>query len=203
MTGEFETGRGLSLVVVSLLKGVLYRDENPALWNKLLDLQAAVRDYLRIIGLELVIHEDEGFAWLKSMAESTESEKLPSLTVKLQLSYPVSLLLALLRRRLAEHDASSGESRLILAREDIMDLVKTFLPSGSNEARIMDQIDANINKVVDLGFIRRLKSENGKFEIRRILKAFIDAQWLNDFEKKLNEYIQSGNGTTAAEGEEE
>ena len=203
MTLEYETGRDLSLVYISLLKGVLYRDESPALWTKMLDLQASVRDNAAIIGLELVIHEDEGFAWLKSRDGNTEGDKLPSLAAKRQLSYPASLLLALLRRRLAEHDASTGESRLILSREDIVDLMKTFLPSGSNEARIMDQIDAYINKAIELGFVRRLKSENGKFEIRRILKAFIDAQWLCDFEQKLNEYIQPGYGMPAAEGDEE
>ncbi|MBN2038794.1 MAG: DUF4194 domain-containing protein [Spirochaetes bacterium] len=191
MTAEIQENNDLSQVLISLLKGVLYRDENSLLWSSLLDLQAYIRDYIRVIGLKLEIYEDEGFAFLRSVPQDENEPGLPSLIVKRQLSYPVSLLLALLRRRLAEHDASTSESRLILDKKEIIDMVKTFLPEGTNEAKIMDQIETHINKTIELGFIRRLKSGDGKYEIRRILKAFIDAQWLSEFEKKLGEYINS------------
>jgi hypothetical protein len=200
MTLQSENERDFSLVIISLLKGVMYGEENMGLWQKLLSHQAAVRDYVRVIGLELVIHEDEGFAWLRSAVETGEDERLPGLMVKRQLSYPVSLLLALLRRRLAEHDATSCESRLILDRDEIVEMMRTFLPSGSNEAKIVDQIDSHLKKAIGLGFVRQLKSEITKFEVRRILKAFIDAQWLNDFDRKLKEYISSSS-ITAAETE--
>jgi len=42
--------------------------------------------------------------------------------------------------------------------------------------------------VVELGFLRRLRGQDAQFEIRRILKAFVDAQWLAGFEDKLKEY---------------
>ena len=42
----------LSLLCVRLLKGVIYRDEDGALWTALHSLQPRVRDYMRIIGLE-------------------------------------------------------------------------------------------------------------------------------------------------------
>lgn len=66
-----------------------------------------------------------------------------------------------------------------------------FLPDGSNEARLIDQVDATISKVVDLGFLRRLKpaagssQDRGHYEVRRILKAFVDAQWLAEFDARL------------------
>lgn len=118
-----------------------------------------------------------------------------------QLSYPVSLLLALLRRKLTEHDAVSSEERLILSRDDIVDMMRTFLPAGVNEARLVDQIDAHINKVIELGFARRLRNESSKIEIRRILKAFVDAQWLNEFDQHLQSYLAHGQ-PEAAESEE-
>jgi hypothetical protein len=100
----------------------------------------------------------------------------------------VSLLLALLRKRLAEFDASSGEARLILAREQIADLLRLFLAEGSNEAKLADRIDAHIAKVVELGFLRRLRGKDEQFEVRRILKAYVDAQWLNEFDQRLRDY---------------
>lgn len=192
MTENTENKNELSLIIITLLKGVLYDDENPLLWQKLLNRQSAVRDYLRVIGLEPVIHEDEGFAWLKNATVEDPNDALPVLTARRQLSYPVSLLLALLRRRLMEHDSSSGEHRLIIGKDEIVEMMRTFLPAGSNEARIVDQIEAHVNKAIDLGFVRRLKTEQGKYEVRRILKAFIDAQWLDDFDRKLKGYVQGG-----------
>jgi hypothetical protein len=52
-------------------------------------------------------------------------------------------------------------------------------------------VDAYINKVIDLGFLRRLKTQSAKddtFEVRRILKAFVDAQWLSNFNESLAQY---------------
>ncbi len=180
-----------SLVLINLMKGVMYIDDNPNLWQKLLHLQARVKDYAAPLGLELVLFEDEGFAWLRTRAVGDKEKELPRLVARRQLSYPVSLLLALLRRKLAEHDAGSGESRLILDRDDIIEMVRTFLPSGSNEAKIVDQINAHIRKIIDLGFARQLDSDKTKIEVRRILKAFIDAQWLDEFDKRLQEYLSS------------
>jgi hypothetical protein len=187
---EQNSNNAFSVVVINLLKGVLYADDNPVIWQNLLLLQARIREYVREIGLELLIHEDEGFAWLGTKQNDDVNEnQLPKLVQKRQLSYPVSLLLALLRRKLAEHDATSSESRLILSRDEVVEMIKIFLPSGTNEAKLIDQIDSYINKAVELGFVRRLRSDNNKVEIRRILKAFVDAQWLNEFDSKLKNYL--------------
>jgi hypothetical protein len=53
---------------------------------------------------------------------------------------------------------------------------------------LTDQIDAHIAKAVDMGFIRPLKTQDGMFEVRRILKAYVDAQWLSEFDQRLQEY---------------
>ncbi len=107
------------------------------------------------------------------------------------LSFPVSLLLALLRRKLAEFDASGADTRLILSRDEVVDLVRLFQADSSNEVKLIDQIETHINKIIELGFLRKLKAPAGQvasYEVRRILKAFVDAQWLADFDAKLAEY---------------
>jgi hypothetical protein len=183
----------LSAVVVPLLKGVLYREGEAAPWNALLSLQARVRDYMAVLGLDLVLDEAEGYAFLRSRPESpNESGKpLPRLVARRPLAFPVSLLLALLRKKLAEFDAGGGDTRLILSRDEVVELIRVFLPESSNEARLMDQIDNHLNKIVELGFVRRLKPAAGQdsmFEVRRILKAFVDAQWLAEFDNRLAGY---------------
>lgn len=185
----------LSTLVILLLKGVLYQEGNAGLWNGLLNLQAQVRDYVAVLSLELVLDEAEGYAFLRSRPESSDDEiqKLPRLVARRPLSFPVSLLLALLRKKLAEFDASGGDTRLVLTRDDIVELIRMFLPVSSNEARLIDQIETHLNKIVELGFLRRLKTNStntqaATFEVRRILKAFVDAQWLAEFDTRLAAY---------------
>jgi hypothetical protein len=195
-------GDALSRVVVTLMKGVLYQEVDPGLWQHLLDLQARVRDYMAVMGLSLMLDEAEGYAWLHNREPAEDEEPPPRLVARRQLSYPVSLLVALLRRKLAESDAGGGEPRLILSRDDIVEMIRTFLPAGTNEARLVDQIDAHINKIVDLGFVRRLRGQPQSIEVRRILKAFVDAQWLNEFDARLRVYRAhlSGGTSSAREG---
>jgi hypothetical protein len=49
-------------------------------------------------------------------------------------------------------------------------------------------MDTHLNKVVELGFLHRLRGQENQFEVRRILKAFVDAQWLSEFELRLAQY---------------
>lgn len=181
----------LSPLLISLFKGVLYREDNQPSWQKLIEQQAAIRDYIQLLGLELIFDEAEGYAYLRQFQHEGDDEKntTPKLIVRRQLSYPVSLLLALLRKRLAEFDASSGEARLILSRDQLVELLRLFLPESSNEARLVDRIDNHIAKVVELGFLRKLRGQQEPlYEVLRILKAFVDAQWLNEFDQRLAEY---------------
>jgi hypothetical protein len=181
----------LSAVVVPLFKGVLYMEENPAQWNALLDLQFRVRDYVAVLGLDLILDEAEGYAFLRStLDEAPDSPKQPRLVARRQLSFPVSLLLALLRKKLAEFDARGGDTRLILSSDEVVELIRVFLPEGTNETRLIDQVGTHLNRIADLGFVRRLRGQADMFEVRRILKAFVDAQWLAEFDQRLADYRQ-------------
>lgn len=198
----------LSQLMVNLLKGVLYREDDERVWSSLLRLQARVREQAAVLLLDLVLDEAEGYAFLKSRPDAEESEgapRPPRLVARRPLSYPVSLMLALLRKRMAEFDAGGGDTRLVLSREEIAELVRVFLPDGTNEARLIDQVDATITKVVDLGFLRRLKAatgsspDRGHYEVRRILKAFVDAQWLSEFDARLEVYRTALSGGAGKE----
>lgn len=199
----------LSVLAITLLKGVVYREQDERLWQSLLALQARVRDYVAVLGLDLVLDEAEGHAFLKSRPEPEEegdaAPRLPRLVARRPLSFPVSLLLALLRKKLAEFDAGGGDTRLVLTRDELVELVRVFQPASSNEARLTDRIESDINKVVDLGFLRRLKPAAGapaSYEVRRILKAFVDAQWLAEFDARLAGYQAQLAAAAGGDGDE-
>jgi hypothetical protein len=203
MTGSgTTTAPNLSLAVTQLMKGVVYRDTHEVAWRHLVQLQAQVRDYVAVIGLTVVVDEAEGYAFLRSRPVDLDGEEspIPKLIARRQLSLHVSLLLALLRKKLAEFDASTGDTRLVLTRQQIIDMVTVFMPRGSTDARLIDQIDTHIGKIVELGFLRRFGDGEVSFEVRRILKAFVDAQWLADLDDRLAEYAAEFAGPGAKDG---
>jgi Domain of unknown function (DUF4194) len=85
----------------------------------------------------------------------------------------------------------------MLTRAQIVEMLRVFLPETSNEARLIDQIDAHIGKAADLGFLRPVKNAEQLYEVRRILKAYIDGQWLADFSGRLAEYARLAAGEEA------
>lgn len=190
----------LGSLLVILLKGVVYEDSDPARWSQLIQLQNQLKDYVAILGLELVQDEAEGYAFLRTRSaaldesDDTDRAAIPRLISRRQLSFPVSLLLALLRKKLAEFDASGEDTRLVLMRDDMVELMRLFHPDSTNEAKLVDQIERHINKVVELGFLRKLKvttvGAQPAYEVRRIIKAFVDGQWLAEFDTRLEEYRQ-------------
>ncbi len=194
------TPEELPAVVTRLFKGVVYAEGDERLWQSLLGLASQVRDYVAVLGLDLILDESEGYAFLRSREDA--DGMLPRLIPRRQLTFNVSLLLALLRGRMLEFDTNSSELRLIMTEQEIADMVAVFLPETSNEARILDQLGANIKKVVELGFLRKLRGQLGTYEVARILKAYVDAQWLEEFDARLADYRASlggAAGETAAE----
>jgi hypothetical protein len=194
MSNGFDYTPQASAVIIHLFKGILYRDQNETLWQSLISFQSTVRDYVRVIGLEVVIDEVEGFAFLRQRVEEVQDEddQMPRLIPRRQLGYPLSLLCVLLRKRLVEQDASGGETRVVLSRAKIVDMMRVYLPDSGNEARTVEQIHRHLNKLVDYGFLRKLKGEEDQYEVRRILKALVNAEWLADLDAKLEEYRAYG-----------
>ena len=180
----------LPLVVTSLMKGVVYREDQEVAWRHLLALQSQVRDHIDVLGLVVVIDETEGYAFLRSAPVDPEIEESSALRLvaRRPLSFHQSLLLALLRKRLAQFDADASDTRLILTRDQIVEMLTVFMPARTTQTRMVDQIDSHITKAIDLGFLRRVQGSEGVFEVRRILKAFVDGQWLSEFEDRLAQY---------------
>ncbi len=178
----------LSAVVIALCKGMIDREADSKLWQALLNMQMAVSEYVEVLGLALILDEAEGYAFLRSRQPRDDGEKIPRLIAQHKLSFPVSLLLALLREKMAESDASGGEARVIISRDEIVEMIRIFLPEGSNEVRLIDQVETYINQIVKMGFARKLKGSEHMFELHRIIKSFVDAQWLSEFDQRLADY---------------
>jgi hypothetical protein len=181
-----------SPAVIRLLQGVVY-EEDKKTWDLIVAYQADIGQYLQVMGLLLELYESDGYAFVRQRtAEADDEEALPVLVRRMPLSYPVTLLCVLLRERLLEFDAQGGDSsRLIVSREQIVEMIRAFLPEKSNEARVVDSIDATINKLVDYNFLRKLVNRSGEYEVMRILKARITVTELQEIKQKLYDYTLS------------
>lgn len=189
--GRIDGPTELSLVLIQLFKGPVYRDAHERLWEPLLKQRAPIADHVGVLGLRVEIDETDGYAFLRSLPDIDDAEGFPRLINRHTLSYHVSLLLALLRKRLAEFDADSSESRLVLSRDQIIEMISIYLPDASDEVKTGRSIDRYIKQIEDLGFLRRLRGEDDRYEVKRIIRAFIDGQWLADLDRRLEEYLSA------------
>lgn len=185
--------------LIALMGGIVDREDHAAMWQRLLDLRPRVAEYVAAMGLELIVDEAEGYGYLRQRRAAPGEPELPRLVARRQLGYSVSLLLALLRRKLAEFDADGGEARLVLEGAQIAEMARMFFADTPNEAKLMDRVETDVKKIVEMGFLRRLRGSEDRYEVRRMLKSFVDAQWLAEFEKRLSEYKDHASGVVSAE----
>lgn len=151
--------------LVKLLKGPVYADAGLA-WDLILRHRSSIDDYFSQLGLELVLAEHDGLAFLRRRRQEDEpeatDEKLPELVARRELPYTASLLCVLLLEELYRFENSStGESRLVLDKAHIRELILPYLPKKTNEAKQTDSLDAQINRLIGYGFLRPLNTGKG------------------------------------------
>lgn len=178
-----------SLSLISLLKGIVYDHQKEA-WDNLLRYEPDVKKHFLSVALELYIDRSEGYAYLRQKEADEEEQALPRLAEKRQLNFFTSLLCIVLRKYLLEQDAQGGSVRSIIGEQEIVSRMKIFLPVAPDEARLYDKITATINKVIDIGFLRKLDDKDRNYEIHRIIKGFVNADVIDDTLKKLQQHAR-------------
>ena len=191
----------LSNAYISLLKGIIIKENKEKIWDTILNYRNQIEDYFRQLGLTLKLYEEEGYCYLQQI-EDDETNNLLKLIPKTQLSLHLSLLLVTLRKYMLESTAN-GDEKIVISKEEIFIKMKNYLKETSNEIKQEKEITTYIKKVEEMKFIRKLKNSDDKYEILRLLASFVDAQWLDDLNKHILEYkehIEKGGGIEDEEG---
>lgn len=185
-----------SNVLIALLKGIVYSHQEE-IWDILIqpENERDVRNYFADIHLDVIIDKAEGYAYLKQQSseggeEADSPENTPKLIPRRPLTFHVSLLCLLLRKHLIENDQIGESTKAILNREEIESQMKLYMKESSNEANTHRQIEIAINKVVDQGFLRKMKTEQEQYEINRIIKAFVNADRVSEWLERYKEYVK-------------
>ncbi len=183
--------------VVRLLQGPVYDDE--PVWRLLLDNAAHIRRWLAAIGVELVLDEAEGFAYL-SQPELEEEGGRARLVRRMPLTFEVSLLLVILREEFEHFDTANTDSRrLYLTRQEIRERIGLYFKEKTDQTRLMRELDRYIRQVEALGFIREAReggapaggAQEGVYEVRRIVKAKVNTGFLEEFKRAMEEHAGS------------
>lgn len=180
-----------SISLIALLKGIVFESQKDV-WENLVDHEGDVKKYFSSIGLSLHLDKPEGYAFLKQQ-EFEPGFEMPRLIERRQLSFQLTLLCLTLRKFLLENDAAGASSRAIITKQEIIDRIKPFLSESPDEAKQSEKIELQIKRVVEEGFLRPLENEPDRYEVRRIIKAFMDADKVEELLVKLREYSREKN----------
>jgi hypothetical protein len=184
-----------SITAASLLRGVVYGEENPRAWQALTSAKIRIwlGDYFRTLGLTVVLDESEQFAFLRTVPELPEG--MPRLVRRHQLTFRMSVLLAQLRERLDETARDGQSDRTIVTLEQLVEDLRPYFDKGATD----DKITPLVTDAVSADFLKKLTgSEPVSFEVRRHVRALVSADWLDQFRERLTNTAASGDGVGTA-----
>lgn len=184
--------------LVKLLQGVVYSDEEKY-WNLITLHQLNISRYFGQMGVELVVNIQEGFAFLRQrVADADEKEDgTPRLVKRRGLTYEQTLLCVMLREWIEEFDKRTTEgAKLFVTQKDIRERVEVFFKDQTNKSKLQKQLNTCIDQAAsNLGLLKRNKedemdSENDQYEVKRIVKAVISNDLLEEIKVKLNQHAE-------------
>ncbi|HWE94074.1 MAG TPA: DUF4194 domain-containing protein [Tepidisphaeraceae bacterium] len=174
-------------VKVRLLQDAIYSDDIE-LWETLLRYQSPhIESYFQELGLQLIVHEQDGFAYLKQV-DQEDGAAIPRLFRRDKLAKGVAIVGVVLRERLLQFDEKvHDESRLIVTKVEIIQMVAPFFPVNNDEIRGDKRIEAAVNKAEEMGLLRKMPGAEGdeRYEVRRIVKARFPADTLKSLREQL------------------
>jgi hypothetical protein len=173
------TNPELSVALATLLQGPVYAEDSPAVWASVSSLGSQLRDHLNALGMRLVVDTTEQYAYLRG--DDDLPDGMPRLVRRHALSYSTTVLLILLRQQLTSAEADADTQRLIVTTEQIVEMMRLYHPSGTSD----EKIATDIARLAELGYLKRMRSTEDTWEVRRIIKAIVTADWISEWGEKL------------------
>ena len=176
-------------VIVKLLQGTLY-DDNEKVWTDLLQHQISIAQYFEKIAIDLIIDKKDGYAYLKQI-ELDEEKNTIGLMRRTPLKYETSLICVFLREMLDDFEITNVDQRnLYITHKQLKETIELFFKEKSNKVKLFAKFDNYIDAIVDIGFLKIINKsdytkDETRYEVRRIIKAKITNDVLEDFKKKL------------------
>lgn len=181
-------------IFIKLLKGPMEYVERSS-WEKLLQYKTELTAFLQQLGLTLVLDEQDGYAYIRHAGTADDEEEGTEVTwmQRRPLTYEESIMLVLLREMMAEFEVGEATSReLIKKRREIKEYAELFFKENASRVKFLKEIDRLIDKAEENGFLDRHENhevaDEQKFRIKKIIKAKVDGEVLEQFKQQLSEH---------------
>lgn len=182
----------LQVAMASLLRGPIYAEEDAVAWAAVRGQYGRIHDLAAVLGMQVIVDEADEFAYLRGLEELPDG--MPRLMRRHSLTMSVTQLLVRLRQRMIAAEAAEATPRLIVNDEDLIEEGRLFHSPGTSE----EVIRKDINRLVELGYLKRIRGQADTYEVRRIIKALVTADWLETYAEAL---MAVKRGATASEDE--
>jgi len=176
--------------IVRLLQGVVYNDDPQ--WKSVVDYQISIAAYFREIGIQLIVDQADGYAYLKQIILDDDGTTI-GLVRRTPIPYEISLICVFLREILDDFDTrDSLSTRCLINHKQIKEHIEYFFKEKPNTKKFFKEIDSYIRKVEEYGFLKLFKDsareDDRVYEIKRIIKAKVSSDTIEEFRKKMEEY---------------
>jgi hypothetical protein len=139
----------------------------------------AIRSFFEKLSLDVLVDEQEGFAFLKSTESGGGKEASGGLVVRRSLTRNATALCTILREELHTWERSEREDQAcVLTRKKIREKMLPYTRLAEDDSKFHGLVDAAIIQACDSQFLRLINSdkETGRrddqqFQIQRIIKA--------------------------------
>lgn len=186
-------------VIVQLVRGPIYQEETES-WARLLRDRHQVETHFHLMGLDLVVDEDAGYAFLRNEdasedeepSESHEGEApLPRLMRRTPLSFLPTVLLTELRERLLRHDQSTdGTDYLYLEFKDILEFMRPYCGETGNEQKIEKKVKAAVARLAELSALRQVTNRDEViYRVEPILRAKLPIDQIEAIRNRLKAHL--------------
>jgi len=182
-----------SKAIVKLLKGTVESKEN--IWKDILTYQIEIQNYISQIGLELIIKEDDGYAFIKQFEIDVDDNTI-GLVSRRQVGFETSIVLIILRQIIEEFESNPIDfqiSEKFITQSELKEQISFFLPEKFNKVKFINDIEKYIKRVEDLGYIKEANTNESekKYKIHKIIKEKITLDDLKEFKQNLQRYVES------------
>lgn len=177
-------------VIVKLLSGTVYSEDK--IWNDLLQYRIPVTQYFEKIAIDLIVEKEDGYAYLKQI-EIDEEKNTIGLVKRIPLKYETSLICIFLREMLDDFEINNvDQHNLYITHKQLKEQIELFFKEKANKVKMLSKFDSYIESIENIGFLKVLpgnynSKDETRYEVRRIIKAKITNDVLEDFKKKLEQ----------------
>ncbi len=182
-----------SKAIVKLLKGTV--DKKDVVWDNVITYELEINEYLNKIGLQLILKEDDGFAFLKQFEIDSDNNTI-GLVSRRQVGFETSIVLVILRQLIEEFESNPIDIQVtekFVTQSELKEQISFFLPEKYNKVKFLDGIERYIAKVEELGYLKESGTSlnEKKYKIHKIIKEKVTLDILHEFKEKLKVYVES------------